>query len=76
MPELTAAAEAEQNEKARESVKFELKLLRDGYILTETDDDRYTLTVASRSGVTSRFVDRADLEGRGIEAVVRELAKH
>jgi hypothetical protein len=74
VPDLEAAFTAEQNAKAKQVIEFELRLLRDGYILETAPDDGYNVTAFSSNGIGSRWVASSELEQRGIQDIIAELA--
>ena len=72
VPELEQAVEAETNEKARGTIEFELKLLRDGYIIEEEPDGGYLVTTFVPDGISTMYVSAADLEAKGVEGIIRD----
>jgi len=74
VPDLAEASKVEADPKTRETIEFELRLLRDGYIIEPAEDGVFSITTHSRSGVRGCHVTQATLEQRGIEAIVAELA--
>jgi hypothetical protein len=74
VPELGAALATEQDPKTRSTMEFQLRLLRDGYILEPRPDGVYCVTVHTKQGgVMSSFVQRETLNARGIDVIVSEL---
>jgi hypothetical protein len=72
--DLEHALAQETNETARSTIEFELRLLRDGYILEPAQDDGFQVTTYSCNGVAGRWIERSELEQRGIDAIVADLA--
>ena len=68
-----AAATREVKAKTKTGIEFGLKLLRDGYIVEPGSDDGFNVTTFCRNAITSRWVQRSELESRGIQAIVTEL---
>jgi hypothetical protein len=75
VPDLEAAAARETNAKAKATIEFELKLLRDGYILAPGRDGGFSITTFTKTGTIGRWVSQAELKKRGVDAIVAELAK-
>jgi hypothetical protein len=74
VPELEQALEKETNAKARDTIGFELSLLRDGFIVKPgPDDGLHVATYSTGGGVAGRWVRRAELESRGLAAIVAEF---
>ena len=74
--ELAAALSVEHDQKARSTIEFELRLLRDGYILEPEKDGGYRVTVhTDNGGVRSDPVDEVSLRTRGIDAIASELRR-
>jgi hypothetical protein len=73
VPELAGALAAERNVAARATMEFELRLLRDGYILDPAKSGGYNLTVHTQDGTSGRWVDEATLRSEGVEAIAAEL---
>jgi hypothetical protein len=74
VPELTAALSIEQNVEARSTIEFELRLLRDGYILEPASGGSYDITVyIEEGGVRSSYVSQETLNKLGIEKVASKL---
>lgn len=72
--ELTAALATESDSKARATMEFELRLLRDGYILEPEGGGRFRMTVhMDGGGVSSAPVEQDRLSKQGIDAVAAEL---
>ena len=77
VPDLEEAAAQEKNAGAAETIEFGLKLLRDGYILEPGPDDGFDVTTFSQhGGIAGRWVRRTELESRGLQAILAELAAH
>jgi hypothetical protein len=75
VPDLEEAAAQEKNAGAAGTIEFELKLLRDGYILKPGSDDGFDVTTFSNNGgVAGRWVRRTELESRGLQAILADLA--
>lgn len=74
VPELEQALAVETNEKARSTIEFEVKLLRDGYILEAEKDGTVRVTAFTPNGFGSRWFERPEFERRGIEAILAEFA--
>ena len=74
VPELEQALAAEKNDKARATIEFELRLLRDGYILKTGKDGTVWVTAHSPNGISGRCVEQSEIDQRGIDAIVAELA--
>ncbi len=75
VPDLEAAFAKEKHETTKGTLEFELRLLRDGYILEpdEDDDDHFSITVRIPNGTRGGWVSRSELDQRGIQAIVAEL---
>ena len=74
VPELTAALAIEQNAEARSTIEFELRLLRDGYILKPASGGGYNVTVfIEEGGVKSSYVSQETLNKLGIEKIASKL---
>jgi hypothetical protein len=76
VPELESAAAIEQHTGTRTTILFELRLLRDGYILDPAAPNGFYVTTRTKGGVASRFVSSSELESRGLSEVVRTLANN
>ncbi len=75
VPDLEESAAREKNAGASGTIEFELKLLRDGYVLEPGSDDGFDITTFSHHGGTAgRWVRRTELESRGLQAILAELA--
>lgn len=75
VPDLEAAFASEKNAKAKQTIEFDLRLLRDGHILKPAvDDGYYLLNAFSSRGVVSKRISRSELDERGIAAIVAEIA--
>lgn len=74
-PDLEKAALCEKNVKVRETIDFDLRLLRDGYILKPAKGDRVWVTTFTHEGTISFGYSTAELKQRGIEAIIAELRK-
>jgi hypothetical protein len=75
VPDLETAAAQEKNAKVKVTIEFELKLLRDGYIKEPSSDNGFDVTTHTDDGIRSRWVSGSELRKRGINAIVKELAK-
>jgi hypothetical protein len=74
--ELGAALTAEKNRRARSTIEFELRLLRDGYILEKTEDGWFRVTVHTDSGGTrGGTVAESRLKLEGVETIAAELRR-
>lgn len=73
VPDLEAAFATEKHEKTKRTIEFELRLLRDGYILRPAGDHRFFVTTHVSNGTASRSVSRSELDQRGIQAIIAEL---
>jgi hypothetical protein len=74
VPELENADAVEKNAKAKEVIGFELKLLRDGYILKRWPDGTLHVTTFTSNGISGHNVSESELQQRGIDAIVAEIA--
>ncbi len=74
VPELAEALAKKGNAKAKDTIEFELKLLRDGYILEPGPDDGFNITTFCSNGIAGRWIRRSEIERRGIQAILDELA--
>jgi hypothetical protein len=74
VPDLEAAFAVEKNKKARETIEFELRLLRDGYILEQEKDGTFCVTAFTPNGCGSRWFKKTEIEQRGMEAIVAQFA--
>lgn len=74
VPVLEEALAIEKNAKAKATIEFELRLLRDGYILEGARDGGFEVTTFSSDGVAGRWVSRSELKRLGIKAIVADLA--
>jgi hypothetical protein len=74
IPDLEEATARERHEETQRTMEFELKLLRDGYILEPGPNDGFNVTTFCRVGITSRWISRSELEQRGVDAVAAEMA--
>ena len=72
--DLAVAFAAERNAKAKKTIEFGLRLLRDGYILRPGPGDDYYITTFCSNGIASRRVARSDVELRGVQAIIAESA--
>ena len=59
VPDLEEAVTVEKDARAKASIEFDLKLLRDGHILTPEPDGTFTVTVPTRRGISTRWLQRA-----------------
>jgi HEAT repeats len=75
VPDLESAAARENNAKTKATIEFELKLLRDGYILEPGPDDGFEVTTFTNNGIASRWIAASELKQRGVDAIVAELAR-
>jgi hypothetical protein len=74
--ELAAALLAERQSDVRRTMSFVLRLLRDGYILEEVEQDCKSVTVLTEEGgVRNRIFTEETLRTQGIDAVVIELRR-
>jgi hypothetical protein len=76
VPDLEDALAAEDNDKARATIEFELRLLRDGYILVTERDGTVRVTAFTPNGCGSRWFEQTEIDQRGIKTIVAELASH
>jgi hypothetical protein len=74
VPDLEQAKSKESYAKARESIAFNLQLLRDGYILERNPDGSCDVSTFTNNGIAARWVSGSELKQRGIAAIVAELA--
>src|SRR5258706_6661383 len=56
LPQLQAAYASETNSKARAEIEFELRLLRDGYIVEPSTPSGFDVTVRTKNGICSGYV--------------------
>jgi hypothetical protein len=73
--DLEDASQREKNVNAKKTIDFELRLLRDGHILERTSDEGFNVITHTKIGCASRFVSESELNRRGIDVIVAELAK-
>jgi hypothetical protein len=72
--DLEAAFAVEKNKEARETIEFELRLLRDGYILERDEEGMLQVTAFTPNGVATGYFEAAEIEERGIDSIVAEFA--
>lgn len=72
VPDLEAAFRAEKRAATRDTIEFEMRLLRDGYIFKPAKDSGYFLTTYTKQGVKGRFVRQSDVDSRGLDAIIQE----
>ena len=75
VPEITAALKAEKHDKTRATIEFELRLLRDGFIVELGDDGQFDVTVSYPGGICGRTFSAKEMKSRGMEAVVAEMRR-
>ena len=75
VPDITSALQREPNDKTRSTIEFELKLLRDGYILEQEADGRYDLVVSYDGGIKCRSVSAKEMKAQGIDSIVNKMRK-
>jgi hypothetical protein len=75
VPEITAALKAEKHDKTRATIEFELRLLRDGFIVNVSDDGQFDVTVSYPGGICGRTVSAKEMKSRGMEAVVADMRR-
>lgn len=73
LPALEAAVARERNAAVRQELDTCHRPLRDGYFLTPADGGVDVTVAIEGGGVGGRFVSRAELETRGVEAIVSKL---
>lgn len=74
VPEITAAFHAEKHAKTRSTIEFELRLLRDGYILEQCSDRQFLLTVSYHpGGFRARYISNKEMKAEGIDAIVAKM---
>ncbi len=73
VPFLESALSSESNEKVKCNFDFSLRLLRDGYILRETDENIFTLSVRHENSLGVRRVTKSELDTKGLEALIEEM---
>jgi hypothetical protein len=71
IPVIEDRRRVEQDPKVRRTIDFTLPLLRDGYTLEERDGELH-LTVSAVGGIRGGSVTRAEIERRGLPAIVEE----
>jgi hypothetical protein len=74
VPELEDAFAAEKNSRARSTIEFNLRLLRDGYILVPELDGSVEVTTFCKNGIVSGWFQEREIRKRGIRAIVARLA--
>jgi hypothetical protein len=75
--ELTAASVVEDDAETRSCIDFELRLLRDGYILEKCEEGWFDVTVRmDDGGVCTETVNESRLKSEGIEAIATALRRH
>jgi hypothetical protein len=74
VPELEQAYAVEKNPRGKTEISFALKMLRDGYILERWPDGTCQVTTFISNGVSGRNVSESELQRRGIQAIVAEIA--
>lgn len=74
VPDLEDALATEKNADARSTIEFELRLLRDGYILKTESDGTVCVTALTPKGCGSRWFEQIEIDRRGIEAIIAEFA--
>jgi hypothetical protein len=73
VPAITSALKRERNAKTRSTLEFELKLLRDGYILEKKPDGSFHLVVTYDGGITSRPVSAKEMKAQSIDSIVKKM---
>ena len=73
VPEITAALKAEKHDKTRATIESELRLLRDGYLVDQSNNDGFYVTISYAGGACSRFINAKEMETQGIEAIVAKM---
>ena len=73
IPVLTKALAVEKDGKTKRSLEHSLRMLRDGYILDRQDDGTYSFWTRTSDGHGGRYVTEAELNSKGIDAIVREF---
>jgi len=76
LPHLEAAFSIENNAKARRSIDFHLRLLRDGYIVENSTPAGYYFTVRIKDGIVSRYVTDEAMKTNGIDAIAAEMRRN
>ena len=75
VPDLEEASRNETHVEAKDTINFELRLLRDGYILARQSDGTFSVTARTKIGCIGCFVSESELNRRGIDAIVADLAE-
>ncbi|MFI5380665.1 MAG: hypothetical protein ACHRHE_15310 [Tepidisphaerales bacterium] len=73
IPEMTAALTAETNAKARREIEFELRLLRDGYILKPASPSGFNVTVPIKNGTCGHWVSEDEMRAKGLDAILSDM---
>lgn len=74
LPPLEAALSCERHRETRNVMKFTFYLLRDGYLIRPSDEEKIWLTTLDQDGsICSESVERTLVERLGIERVVATL---
>ena len=74
VPELAQADRVEKHGRAKSEISFSLSMLRDGYILERWADGTFQVTTFISNGISGRNVTESELQRRGINAIVAEIA--
>ncbi len=75
VPELEEAFAVETKTSTKDTIEFNLKLLRDGYILKPASDGRVSVTTFIPNGIMGSYVAQTELETRGIQAIISDMLK-
>ncbi len=75
LPQLEGALLREKHPKARASIEFDLRLLRDGYIIRPGSPSGFNVTVRVKDGISSSFVTDEIMQAKGVDAVAAELRR-
>ena len=73
--DLEQALKCEKDPKAKDSIDFELKLLRDGFTVEPASKGQFVVCTRFNRGTTSRFVSKAELDRLGPKAIAKKMRK-
>jgi hypothetical protein len=73
--EITKALANESNERARRSMEYDLRTLRDGYLVQQDSAGRFSVTARRHNGSANRTVSDDELRTKGLEKILAELRK-
>jgi hypothetical protein len=73
VPDLAAALAVESHAATKETMEFNLPLLRDRYLLKKDGAAGFLITIPYARGISTRRVSQEELDAKGISAIIAEV---